>query len=126
MWHAVASATGDLMHNSPLSASDVEIATLLQYSRTAVLNITMVCLVYRAGARYVPKSQFLYSEDLAKLMVWVLREYTESDPIILSVPEAEEVSIADVARMIAEAIDFKGELVFDQPDQMVSLISQQR
>ena len=60
-----------------------------------------------------PLRQFVYSEDLAKLMVWVLREYTESAPIILSVSEAEEVSIADVARMIAEAIEFKGDLVFD-------------
>jgi len=28
--------------------------------------------------------QFIYSEDLAKLFLWVLREYQEIDPIILS------------------------------------------
>ena len=31
-----------------------------------------------------PRRQFIYSIDLAKLFVWVLREYEEIDPIILS------------------------------------------
>lgn len=60
-----------------------------------------------------PLRQFIYSEDLARLTLWVLRDYQERDPIILSVGEEDEVSIADVAKMIAEAMDFRGELVFD-------------
>merc|ERR1712137_379559 len=39
-----------------------------------------------------PLRQFIYSEDLAKLFVWVLREYDSVDPIILSVDESAEVS----------------------------------
>jgi GDP-L-fucose synthase len=35
------------------------------------------------------------------------------DPIILSVGEEEEVTIKDVALAVAEAMDFKGEVVFD-------------
>lgn len=31
-----------------------------------------------------PLRQFIYSIDLAKLFVWVLREYDEVEPIILS------------------------------------------
>ena len=31
-----------------------------------------------------PLRQFIYSLDLARLMVWVLREYTEVEPVILS------------------------------------------
>jgi GDP-L-fucose synthase len=31
-----------------------------------------------------PLRQFIYSQDLAKLFLWVLREYDEVDPIILS------------------------------------------
>jgi nucleoside-diphosphate-sugar epimerase len=31
-----------------------------------------------------PRRQFIYSLDLARLMIWVLREYQEIDPIILS------------------------------------------
>lgn len=51
--------------------------------------------------------QFIYSRDLARLMIWVLREYPETDPIILSVDESDEVTIADVAMAIVEAMEFK-------------------
>lgn len=60
-----------------------------------------------------PLRQFIYSVDLARLFLWVLREYKEIDPIILSVDESEEVSIADAARLVVKAMDFKGEIVFD-------------
>ena len=42
-----------------------------------------------------------------------MREYRETDPIILSVDEEDEVSIAAVAAAIVDAMDFKGEVVFD-------------
>ena len=60
-----------------------------------------------------PLRQFIFSEDLAELTIWVLRHYESIEPIILSVGEADEVSIGDVARMIKEAIGYEGELVFD-------------
>lgn len=60
-----------------------------------------------------PLRQFIHSADLAELTVWVMRSYEEVDPIILSVDEDDEVSIRDVALAIAEAMDFKGEVVFD-------------
>ena len=31
-----------------------------------------------------PRRQFIYSLDLARLMIWVLREYNDIEPIILS------------------------------------------
>eukprot|EP00438_Fugacium_kawagutii_P033022 Skav234005 [mRNA] locus=scaffold2637:140009:147191:- [translate_table: standard] len=58
-----------------------------------------------------PMRQFIFSEDLARLIVWVLRDYKEIEPIILSVGEEDEVSISDVANMICEAMGFKGKLV---------------
>jgi GDP-L-fucose synthase len=60
-----------------------------------------------------PLRQFIFSEDLAALMVWTLREYTEAEPIILSVGEEDEVSIRDVVETIAKAMKFTGEIVFD-------------
>ena len=62
--------------------------------------------------------QFVYSEDLAKLFIWALREYEEIDPIILASDEADEVSIKDIAEMILEAFDFKGEVKYltERPD----------
>lgn len=57
-----------------------------------------------------PLRQFIYSRDLAKLMIWALREYNEVDPIILSVDEEDEVSIKDVASAIVDAFKFNGTL----------------
>merc|ERR1712107_228064 len=57
--------------------------------------------------------QFIYSEDLADLTLWVLRNYDSVEPIILSVDEAAEVTIKDVALMVAEAMKFEGKVVFD-------------
>ncbi|KAJ1372648.1 GRR1-like protein 1 [Parelaphostrongylus tenuis] len=60
-----------------------------------------------------PLRQFIYSLDLARLFIWVLREYEEIDPIILSVSEEDEVTIADAVNAIVKAFDFKGEVKFD-------------
>lgn len=62
--------------------------------------------------------QFIYSEDLAKLLIWTMREYQEIDPIIFAPDVSDEVSIKDVARMILDAYEFKGEVKFltDKPD----------
>ncbi len=48
-----------------------------------------------------PLRQFIYSEDLAKLIVWTIEHYDSVEPLILSVPPEQEVSIAKVAELIA-------------------------
>lgn len=60
-----------------------------------------------------PLRQFIFSEDLARLMIWTLRDYDSSEPIILSVGEEDEVTIRQVVEEIVRAMDFKGEVVFD-------------
>lgn len=60
-----------------------------------------------------PLRQFIYSVDLAKLFLWVMRSYSDPDPIILSVDEAAEVTIADVVNAIAKAMAFTGKITFD-------------
>ncbi|CAH1118700.1 unnamed protein product [Phaedon cochleariae] len=60
-----------------------------------------------------PLRQFIYSVDLAKLFLWVLRNYQEVEPIILSVDENSEVTIKELAEEIAQAFNFKGTIVFD-------------
>lgn len=59
-----------------------------------------------------PLRQFIYSLDLARLFVWVLRSYNEVEPIVLSVDEKDEISIKDVANLILEACEFKGEVKY--------------
>ena len=64
-----------------------------------------------------PLRQFIYNKDLGKLILWVLRNYQDPEPIILSVGEDEEISIKDAALSILEAIGFEGEVVFDTTKQ---------
>ncbi|VDM31956.1 unnamed protein product [Hydatigera taeniaeformis] len=59
-----------------------------------------------------PLRQFIYSVDLGRLIVWVLRHYNHPEPIILSVPEADEISIKDAASVVASAMGCMG-LTFD-------------
>ena len=58
-----------------------------------------------------PLREFIYSEDVARLTEWVLDNYEESEPIILTT--SEEVEIGYVAKLIADAMEFKGNLIFD-------------
>ena len=60
-----------------------------------------------------PLRQFIYSDDLARLILWILQEYNDRETIILSVGEEDEVSIRDVAMMIAESYDYSEKVVFD-------------
>ncbi|XP_011297787.1 probable GDP-L-fucose synthase [Fopius arisanus] len=60
-----------------------------------------------------PLRQFIYSPDLAKLIIWVLRNYNSVEPITLSVDETQEVTIGHVAETIAKAFNFRGKIVFD-------------
>lgn len=60
-----------------------------------------------------PLRQFIYSNDLAKLIVWVMQSYDSSEPIILSVDEADEISIYEIVHMIASAMKFTGNIIFD-------------
>ena len=60
-----------------------------------------------------PLRQFIYSEDLANLMIWSLENYHQKDSIILSVDEKDEISIKDVALNIAKAYDYQDMIEFD-------------
>jgi len=60
------------------------------------------------------RRQFIWSQDLGRLFLWVLREYKESEPIILSVSESEELSIDEAAKGVAKAYGFKGEWIYDK------------
>ncbi|KZO99068.1 NAD(P)-binding protein [Calocera viscosa TUFC12733] len=60
-----------------------------------------------------PLRQFIHSLDLARLFIWMLREYDDVEPLILSVGEDEEISIKEVADAIVREVGFTGEYKFD-------------
>jgi GDP-L-fucose synthase len=60
-----------------------------------------------------PLRQFIYSEDLAKLIMWTLEKYDDTESLILSVGEKDEISIETVAREIARNFDYEHMIQFD-------------
>jgi GDP-L-fucose synthase len=60
-----------------------------------------------------PLRQFIYSEDLAKLIMWTLEKYDDRESIILSVSEKDEVSIGKIAELIALEFDYLDNMEYD-------------
>lgn len=63
-----------------------------------------------------PLREFLYVDDLAKAIEFVILNNIETD--LLNIGSGEEVSIAELANTIKSVVDYKGELVFNtnKPD----------
>lgn len=63
-----------------------------------------------------PLRELVFTDDIAKLALWMLDNYKESAPIIFT--SGIETSIHDLVRVIAKKTKFKGKIVFDsgKPD----------
>jgi GDP-L-fucose synthase len=59
-----------------------------------------------------PRREFLYVDDLADALCFLMENY--ASPEIINVGCGEDVTIADLARAIADIVGFDGELVFDR------------
>jgi len=55
--------------------------------------------------------EFIYSKDVAYIAQWILENYNEYEPIIIS-PD-EEISIATIAQEIAWRMGFEGNIVYN-------------
>jgi len=58
-----------------------------------------------------PRREFLHVDDLANAAVFLMQTYDE--PEIINVGTGEDISIADLARLIAQMTGFTGRIVFD-------------
>jgi GDP-L-fucose synthase len=59
--------------------------------------------------------QFIYSKDVAKMIILIMKEYDSREPVILA--GKEEVTIREVAELIKEKMDFDGEVVIEQREE---------
>ena len=59
-----------------------------------------------------PLREFIYSKDIAKISKWILENYNDTDPLILS--GNEEVSIKDLVDILVQEFNFKGKVIFDK------------
>ena len=63
-----------------------------------------------------PRREFLHVDDLADAVVFLLKAWSEEEPV--NIGTGTDVTIADLARVIAEVVGFTGHFVFDgsKPD----------
>jgi GDP-L-fucose synthase len=63
-----------------------------------------------------PRREFLHVDDLAEACVYLMRTYSDENPV--NVGWGVDVSIAELARLVADTVGYKGELRFDlsKPD----------
>jgi GDP-L-fucose synthase len=66
-----------------------------------------------------PKREFLYSEDLADASVFLMEKYNAADiGEFVNIGSGKEITIRELAELVAEIVGFSGQLVFDasKPD----------
>ena len=63
-----------------------------------------------------PRREFLHSDDLAEACVFLLKNYVGSE--IVNVGSGQEISVADLAWLVAKIVGYRGRIVFDpnRPD----------
>ena len=63
-----------------------------------------------------PRREFLYSDDLAEACIFLMEKY--NDPEIINIGTGEDISIADLAHLIAKITGYQGRITFDpsKPD----------
>tara|TARA_B100000676_G_C17940077_1_gene765907 strand:- start:65 stop:1021 length:957 start_codon:yes stop_codon:yes gene_type:complete len=58
-----------------------------------------------------PRREFLYSDDLADAVIHSLKNYSDFEP--LNIGSGKDISIADLSKIIAGVVGFKGKILFD-------------
>ncbi|MDW8123391.1 MAG: GDP-L-fucose synthase [Geminicoccaceae bacterium] len=98
--------------NWDLATSHV-VAALIRKAHEAKMRGASSLEVWGSGT---PLREFLFVDDLADACVFLLRHY--SDELAINLGSGEEVSIAELARLICEIVGFRGTLRFDpsKPD----------
>jgi GDP-L-fucose synthase len=94
--------------NFDLQTSHV-LPALLRKLHTAKVNGDAEVTVWGSGT---PRREFLYVDDLADALLFLMERY--DSPEIINVGCGEDVTIAELARLIAEIVGFRGALVFDR------------
>jgi GDP-L-fucose synthase len=94
-------------------ASGHVIPALIRRAHDAKTRGDSELVVWGSGA---PRREFVYSRDLARAALFVAEEYDGEAPINLG--GGTDLSIAEVARTVAEVVGFRGTLWFDatKPD----------
>lgn len=61
----------------------------------------------------VARRQFIYSLDLGKLIIWLVRNYNDQETIILSPNHDEEYTISEIVNKTASSFNFSQNIIYD-------------
>ncbi len=98
--------------NFNLETSHV-LPALIRKFHEAKINNQQEVIIWGTGK---PKREFLFVDDLADALLFLMNNYNEEPHI--NIGTGEDISILDVARLIAKVVGFKGEIKHDlsKPD----------
>lgn len=96
-----------------LEKAKVLTALILKFKKAKDGNLNNVTL-WGTGE---PKREFIYVKDTAKLVIKALENYNNSE-LPLNISSGQEYKIKNLAKIVAEIVGYKGEIIFDtsKPD----------
>ena len=82
---------------------------------SAKINNEKESIIWGSGK---PRREFLYVDDLADALVYLLKNYSEASHVNIGM--GDDISIKDFAHKIKECVGYNGKLIFDttKPDGM--------
>lgn len=91
------------------------IPSLIRRIHQAKINNDKEVIIWGSGKS---RREFLYVEDLADAIFWLMNEYNKNE--FINIGTGTDISIKELANEIKKIITYKGELVFDKtkPDGM--------
>lgn len=89
------------------------ISGMMHRMHTAKVNGDKEFVIWGSGA---PRREFLFSDDLAQAIVWLMNTYEEKE--FLNVGTGTDISIKELATILKKVIGYTGTLIFDttKPD----------
>lgn len=84
------------------------VPSLMSKLYRAALNGDKVVTLWGSGK---PRRELLHVDDLADALITLMAEYDDAKPV--NVGSGQEVTIAELAHMVAEVVGYKGDIRFD-------------
>ena len=85
------------------------LAALLRKAHEAKMSGAGEMIVWGSGT---PRREFLYVDDLAAAVLFLLEQYDSSE--VINVGSGEDISIRELAELICDVVGFRGELKWDR------------
>ena len=85
------------------------LAALLRKAHEAKMSGAGEMIVWGTGT---PRREFLYVDDLAAAVLFLLEQYDSSE--VINVGSGEDISIRELAELVCDVVGFRGELKWDR------------